>query len=106
MLTLGEIEQGISRIRGRGDHAQADGLESWLREVEAGFGDRILPFDERAAGRYAEVVTARERTGPPIGTADAQIAAICLTVQGTLATGNTADFEKTGIELVNPWQLG
>jgi len=44
VLTLGEIEQGISRIRGRGDNEQAAGLERWLREVELGFADRILPI--------------------------------------------------------------
>jgi hypothetical protein len=44
VLTLGEIEQGISRIRGRGDNEQAAGLERWLREVGLGFADRILPI--------------------------------------------------------------
>ena len=44
VLTLGEIEQGISRIRDRGDNEQAAGLERWLREVELGFADRILPI--------------------------------------------------------------
>jgi hypothetical protein len=43
-LTLGEIEQGISRIRSRGDNEQAAGLERWLRELELGFADRILPI--------------------------------------------------------------
>src|SRR5574340_1216968 len=32
--TLGEIEQGIARVRGRGDLHQASALERWLREVE------------------------------------------------------------------------
>src|SRR5215467_1756746 len=40
----GEIEQRISHIRGRGDHEQAASLEGWLREVELGFSDRILPI--------------------------------------------------------------
>jgi hypothetical protein len=47
----------------------------------------------------------RERTGRPIGVADAQIAAICRDVGAMLATRNTADFEETGIELLNPWKL-
>jgi predicted nucleic acid-binding protein len=34
VLTLGEIEQGIARIRERGDQQQAAGLERWLYEVE------------------------------------------------------------------------
>jgi toxin FitB len=47
VLTLGKIEHGIMRIRGRGDHEQALGLERWLREVELGFADRILPVTRR-----------------------------------------------------------
>lgn len=43
VLTLGEIEQGITRVRGRGDAEQAAALERWLRDVELGFADRILP---------------------------------------------------------------
>jgi toxin FitB len=67
------------------------------------FGGRVLSFDYPAAGRYAEVVSRRERLGRPIGIADAQIAAICNSVGATLATRNIADFEDTGIELFNPW---
>ena len=43
VLTLGEIEQGIARIRGGGDQRQASSVERWLRDVEAGFADRVLP---------------------------------------------------------------
>ena len=43
VLTLGEIEQGIARVRGRGDRYQASALERWLRDVETGFEDRVLP---------------------------------------------------------------
>ena len=51
------------------------------------------------ARRYADIVTGRERTGRPIGVADAQIAAICRDLGATLATRSTADFEETGIGL-------
>jgi predicted nucleic acid-binding protein len=37
VLTLGEIAQGIARVRGRGDRHQASALERWLRDVETGF---------------------------------------------------------------------
>ena len=43
VLTMGEIGQGIARIRGRGDQDQASALERWLRDLESGFGDRVLP---------------------------------------------------------------
>jgi predicted nucleic acid-binding protein len=70
------------------------------------FYGRILPFDERASVRYADIVTGRERIGRTIGVADAQIAAICRDSGAILATSNTADFEETGIELIDPWKLG
>jgi hypothetical protein len=66
----------------------------------------VFPFDERASIRYADVVTGCERNGRPIGVADAQIAAICRDLGAILATRNTADFEETGVELINPWKLG
>jgi toxin FitB len=66
------------------------------------FQGRILAFDAVAAQRYADIVTARERLGRPIGVADAQIAAICRTTDATLAT----HFGGTGIELIDPWSLG
>lgn len=67
---------------------------------------RIVPFDERAARRYADVITGREHDGRPIGVPDAQIAAICRELGAVLATRNTKDFEESGVELVDPWQVG
>jgi predicted nucleic acid-binding protein len=43
VLTLGEIEQGIARIRAKGNWRQATALERWLRELETGFADRVFP---------------------------------------------------------------
>jgi predicted nucleic acid-binding protein len=70
------------------------------------FYGRVLPFDERASVRYADIVTGRMRIGRPIGVADAQIAAICRDSGATLATRNTPDFEETGVKLIDPWKLG
>ena len=103
-ITAAELLYGVARLPSGRRKARLEAAVHGLLTED--FQGRILPFEERAAGRYAEVVAARERIGRPIGQADAQIAAICRTIHGTLATRNTADFEKTGIELVNPWQLG
>ena len=51
------------------------------------------------------IVAGCERIGRPIGVADAQIAAICRDVGAILASRNTADFEETGVELIDPWKL-
>jgi len=72
--------------------------------LEERFRSRVLSFDEESARGYALITTRRERIGQRMGTADAEIASICLANGAALATRNTRDFEETGIELINPWE--
>ncbi|GAA3066244.1 type II toxin-antitoxin system VapC family toxin [Rhizobium viscosum] len=65
---------------------------------------RILPFDRDAADIYATIATVRRAAGRPISQFDAQIAAIALSRGASLATRNEADFEKIGLEIINPWK--
>jgi predicted nucleic acid-binding protein len=86
------------------------GKRQWLlREkmeqmVPALFVGQVLAFDLPAARAYGPILAARKARGRPINQIDAQIAAIALTNNATLATRNTPDFEDCGIPLVNPWQ--
>jgi predicted nucleic acid-binding protein len=102
-VTAAELRYGVTRLPE--GHRKRE-LTVVIRGILAeDFYGRVLPFDERASIRYADVVTGREKIGRPIGVADAQIAAICRDSGATLATRNTADFEETGIELIDPWKL-
>jgi predicted nucleic acid-binding protein len=67
-LTLGEIQQGIERIRAKGDRQQAAALEGWLRELEAGFDDRVLPVTLPVASAWGRQQRAHRRDRP--GTRD------------------------------------
>lgn len=67
------------------------------------FHGRILPFDERAAGHYADIVATRQRLGRRIEPVDAQIAAIARVHGMTVVTRDTKDFADCGIDVVNPW---
>jgi toxin FitB len=101
-VTAAELRYGVARLPdGHRKRELAVVIRGILTED---FHGRVLPFDERASARYADVVTGRERIGRPIGVADAQIAAICRDLGATLATRNIPDFEETGIGLVNPWE--
>jgi predicted nucleic acid-binding protein len=103
-VTAGELRYGIARLP---DGHRKRELTVVIRGVlTEDFHGRVLPFDERSSVQYADIVADRERIGRPIGVADAQIAAICRDLGALLATRNTADFEETGIELVDPWKLG
>jgi predicted nucleic acid-binding protein len=103
-VTAAELLYGVARMpEGRRKTELASAVHGLLGDD---FRGRVLSFDEPAAQRYADIVTGRERLGRPIGVADAQIAAICRTIDATLATRNTGDFHETGIKLINPWKLG
>jgi toxin FitB len=102
-ITAAELRYGVARLPS--GHRKAEltaAIDALLRDD---FQGRVLSFDEPAAQPYAHIVSGRERLGQPISVADAQIAAICRTVDATLATRNTDDFEDTGIETINPWKL-
>ena len=103
-ITLAELLAGVRRLP---DGRRRDEL---TRRIDAALvpyrgGRAVLPFDDAAADRYADVLVARERTGAPISTADAQIAAICLAHGATCATRNAKDFAHTGVELIDPWKV-
>ena len=67
------------------------------------FGGRILPFDERAAGHYAEIAATRKRLGRRIQPVDAQIAAITRANSMAVVTRDVSDFADCGIEVIDPW---
>jgi predicted nucleic acid-binding protein len=101
-ITLAELLAGVRRLpAGRRRTALSAAIDASVapyRETRA-----ILSFDAAAAAEYAEVLAVRERDGRPIHAADAQIAAICRVASATCATRNVADFDGTGIRLVDPW---
>jgi toxin FitB len=98
VLTLGEIEQGIARIRGRGDQDQTAALERWLSDVQAGFEDRILPVSLPVATAWG-----RQPQTQPVPVIDALIAATARVHGLTMVTRNAKDFEPAGIPVLNPF---
>ncbi|MFJ2368732.1 type II toxin-antitoxin system VapC family toxin [Microbacterium sp. NPDC087665] len=101
-VTLAELLAGVARLP---DGRRMDELSSRVEAaIEPFRGTRsILAFDDTAASHYAGVLRAREASGHPISTADAQIAAICLAHEATCATRNTRGFAHTGVGLLDPW---
>lgn len=98
VLSLGEIEQGIARVRGRGDRDQAFALERWLRDLQAGFEDRVLPVTLPIAAAWG-----RQQYAHPLPVIDALIAATARVHGLTVVTRNVKDFELTGVQVLNPF---
>lgn len=49
VITIGELRQGVEKIRHRGDKPQAARLERWLNRIMNDYADAILPFDHETA---------------------------------------------------------
>ena len=98
VLTLGEIEQGIARVRDRGDLPRATALERWLQEVETGFEDRVLPVTLPVAAAWGG-----QQYAQPLPVIDALIAATARVHGMTVVTRNVKDFQLAGVQVVNPF---
>lgn len=97
VMTLGEIRQGAERLRHR-DQQQAGVYEAWLGQLEAEFGDRILPISAAVADEWG-----RLNAGDPLPIIDALLAATAKVHGLTIVTRNTRDLARTGVALLNPW---
>ena len=63
----------------------------------------VLPFDADAAWRYGELRAYLERRGTPIGDADTRIAAVALSRNLTVVTGNVRHFGRVPGLAVENW---
>ncbi|MFC4158256.1 type II toxin-antitoxin system VapC family toxin [Chitinimonas lacunae] len=98
-ITVMELEIGALR-KARFDPAQGALLNIWITErVLPQFKGRILPIDEAVA-----LCCARLHVPDPRSERDALIAATAIHHDMTVVTRNTADFERTGVRLFDPWQ--
>lgn len=101
VLTLGEIEKGIARLR----HSQQKRrLVHWLRsEVVARFAGRILSVDEEVARVWGRMLADAETRGRSLPTVDSLIAATAVVRHLVVVTRNTSDMRATGVEILDPW---
>lgn len=98
VITVMELELGILSVE-RKDAAQGAMLRRWFEyQVMPEFSNRILPVDVRVALRCAQLHVPNK-----CGERDAIIAATALVHGMTVVTRNVADFESSGVSIINPW---
>jgi hypothetical protein len=98
VLTVGEIRQGVERIRRR-DPTAATALDRWLDRVVDMHRDRLVPVDRLVAEEWG-----RMNVPDPLPVIDGLLAASAKVSGLTLATRNVADVERTGVDLFNPFE--
>lgn len=99
VLVLGEIRQGIERIRLR-DAAQTEALERWLEQLVVEYRDRILPVTVDVAQEWGRLAASAQ----PPPAVDGLLAATARVHRLVLVTRNVVDVARTGVPVVNPFE--
>jgi predicted nucleic acid-binding protein len=98
-IAIMELKLGVLPIE-RKDATQGALLRAWLEQhVLPEFSGRTLPIDTAVAQRCARLHVPDKR-----GERDALIAATALVHGMVVVTRNAADFEATGVPILNPWE--
>jgi hypothetical protein len=98
VVSVMELELGVL-LAERRDPRQGLVLRRWLEaEVLPRFAGRILPVDAVVARRCARLHVPQPRSKN-----DAYIAATAIVHGLTVVTRNEADFQPTGVSVLNPW---
>jgi predicted nucleic acid-binding protein len=101
VLTLGEIRNGIERLRlGR----RRGRFESWLRiDLRARFEGRILPVNEAIAERWGALSASAAAKGKPVPVIAGLLAATAINYDLMLVTRNQSHVAGTAVPTLNPW---
>lgn len=98
VITLMEVEKGILKLERQGEGAA---FRHWFNnQVIPGFSDRTLPIDTDIALTCAKMHIPDKRKE-----SDSLIAATALIHNMTVVTRDLKDFQRLGVELINPWEF-
>ena len=99
VLVVGEIRGGIERLRRR-DPVRADAYEGWLATLRRDYADRLLPVTAEVADEWG-----RMNVSDPVPVVDGLLAATAKVKGLTLVTRSTADVERSGVRILNPFEV-
>jgi predicted nucleic acid-binding protein len=97
VLTLGELRRGIE-LRRLKDAPAAQVLEQWFQGLKSRHEERILPITTVICDLWGRL-SLRQRL-PEI---DGLLAATAMHHELTLATRNTSDIQRSGVDYFNPF---
>lgn len=104
VVTIGEIQAGISQLIRPDDLRKKMTLEEWLiSDLIPRFHGRILGVDETVAKKWGQIVGIGRSKGICIPSNDALIAATALTHNLVVVTENSKDFIHSSVSFFNPY---
>ena len=96
VVSIGEIAKGIELLK---DGRKKLALKSWHQ-----YSARILSVDLYTSRIWGELTAVAQKAGRIIPASDGLIAATARRHGLSVMTRNSADFEPTGVLLMNPWE--
>lgn len=102
VITIGELFKGIEKLP---KSRRKNELQAWFNdELLVRYDGKILPLDTRTLMAWGTLIARLESDGHTMPAIDSLIAATAITYELVLITRNVDDFEKSGIEIINPWK--
>jgi len=101
-MTLGEVHRGIQKLPQSKKRTE---LLLWVGSIEQQFEDKILSFNKEVSIFWGQLMARLESEGNRMSAFDSIICATSLYNNCCIITRNVKDFEKSGIEIINPWEL-
>jgi predicted nucleic acid-binding protein len=98
VLVVGEIRNGIERLRRRGDKKQASALDRWLDDLKDEFGNRLVGISAAIAERWGALSALQ-----PLSVVEGLVAATAIEHDLTLVTREQGALAATGAVLFDPW---
>ena len=97
VVVLGEIRRGIE-LMARRDKVQAAAFERWYTAIRGRFEDRVFVVDERVMTIWSHI-----SVPDMLPAYDGLIAATALARDMIVATRNTRDYRRVGVDVIDPW---
>ena len=104
VITITEIQQGISKLQRLGGIERAARLSDWLNAQLSEFSDRVIHIDRLIAFEAGKMSDAATAIGRNPGSADIYIAATAKVKDFQLLTRNVRHFAPLGIRHSDPFE--
>jgi predicted nucleic acid-binding protein len=101
-ITIGEMQRGITRMPLGKRRVR---LESFLDQLVIRFPSMVLPIDLQVGRVWGDVYASCQMKGFNLSSSDSLIAATAIHHGLHVVTRNVKDFEPTGVQIVNPWDV-
>jgi toxin FitB len=99
-ISLGEFKRGVMLLT---DNEKRGSLDEWLENLLNRFHSKITNIDEETAMLWGNLQARLEQQGTPLTTIDSLVACSALRNGMILVSRDSAKYEPTGVQTINPW---